>query len=730
MPNYLSPGVYTIEKDFSQFTPSINTSVVGIVGFASKGPINKATLITTQESLISTFGEPSEAINGQALEGALEILEQTNVVYFIRCAEDALDASAALSVGTCPAIAVSGGATNAVDRWGVERPITFRIQVKDSQGVSKFVDNDGQGRDFTVNASTARSQSAALRSVIGGALDSDVVGVFDDGSFDSNLGLSGAIVGGFAGSGASLHVSACSGISFNAASGVSALRLMSPNTASVNYGISGEFASAINVGGGQYLDTGTNSIAYLVESLNPGAGYNGGTRSNGDTSGNSITVDSVGSQNFVIRVNDAGVALETFKASLVASGAFLEEVINTGETNVVSRIIKGNIVKDGTDATVSALSRFSNLLQSLVPGPFTSTFRYASVAGGEIDTTDTVTGGGDLGEGETGGRFNKLIGLAAQNLVGGSNGIPSTEENRAAVLIGSEAQEPKTGMQSLNDDTINVGIALVPGIQTQSVQNALITLAEVTQDFLALVSPPYAVGTVQDAIDWSNGQAASTDSRTVPINSSYAAIHWPWVKVFSTFDGVDRWYDPSIFAARQMAFTDGIGETWFAPAGYRRGRLTKPTETELKLSQGDRDSLYSGGNVINPIVAFPQQGLTVFGQRTAQRTASAVDRINIRRLMIFIKKSILATTQRFVFEPNDEFTWEQVEAAVNPFLDDIKRKRGLTEFRVVCDETTNTPLRVDRNELWTKVLLRPTKTAEIIVFEINLTNQSADLGTL
>ena len=724
MPNYLSPGVYTVEKDFSQFTPSINTSVVGIAGFASKGPVNKATLITDQESLLRTFGEPSEAINGQALEGALEILEQTNVLYFVRCADTALDASASLAFGSCPSIAVSGQANNAAGaRFGIEQPITLRIQVRDNQGVAKYTDNDGAGRDFVVNVPSARSQSAALRSVIGGALDSDHVGVFDAGTFNTDLGLSGALVGGYAGSGASLHVSACSGTSFNLVSGVSALRMMSPLAADTNFGLSGVFASAINVGGSEIITTGTNSISYLVESLDPGAGYNGGIKSDGDTSGNSISLDSVGSQNFILRVNDSGVALETFKASLVASGAFLEDVINTGETNIVSRIIKGNIVKDDTDATVVGLTHFSNLLQALVAGNYQATFRYAVSAGGEIDSIETSST-------TTGGRFNKLVGQAAQNLEGGTNGIPSSEENRAATIIGSEAEDPKTGIQALNDDTINVGIALVPGIQTQSVQNALITLAENTQDFMALVSPPYAVGTVQDAIDWSNGQAASTDSRTTPISSSFAAIHWPWVKVFSTFDGVDRWYDPSIFAARQMAFTDGTGDTWFAPAGFQRGRLTKPTETEVKLNQGDRDSLYSGGNVINPIVAFPQQGLTIFGQRTAQRTASATDRINVRRLMIFIKKSILASTQRFVFEPNDEFTWEQVEASLNPFLDDIRRKRGLTEFRVVCDETTNTPLRVDRNELWTKVLLRPTKTAEIIVFEINLTNQSADLGTL
>jgi len=716
-PNYLSPGVYTVEKDISDFTPSINTSVVGIVGFASKGPTNKATLITDQESLVRTFGAPSEAINGQGLEGALEILEQTNAVYFIRCADDtvAVDASATVSIGHCPAIAVSGQAdNNATARYGIEVPVTLRIQVKDSEGVAKFSDNGGAGRDYVVNVPNARSQSEALRSVIGGALDADLVGVFNDGSFDSGLGLSGAIVGSFAGSGAEITAKICTGTTFNEASGIAALNAFDPTLdPTTNFGISatGE-ASSLTIGGAQIVTTGTKSLSYLVQSLHSGAGYNGGVRANGDTSGNSITLDSLGSQNFVVAVNDQGVALETFKASLVASGAFLEEVINTGETNTTSRVIKGNIIRNGSDVDVTALTKFSDSISQLTTGLFDISFQ------------------GVVASNKVGGRFAKLVGTAATNLAGGTNGIAATENGRATSLIGDATTEPKTGMQALDDDVINVGVALVPGVATQEVQNSLITLAETTQDFLALVAPPYAVGTVQDAIDWTNGQASTTGSRTTAINSSFAAVHWPWVKVFSTFDGKDRWYDPSIFAARQMAYTDAVSDTWFAPAGFQRGRLTKPTEVEVKLNQGDRDSLYSGGNIVNPIVAFPQQGLTIFGQRTGQRTPTSLDRINVRRLMIYVRKVILASTQRFVFEPNDEFTWSQIEGVVNPFLDDIKRRRGITEFRVVCDDTTNTPLRVDRNELWTKVLLKPTKTAEVIVFEINLTNQSADLGTL
>ena len=733
MPNYVSPGVYTIEKDISEYTPSINTSIVGIVGFASKGPTNKATLITSQNNLIDTFGFPSENITGQGLEGALEILEQTNSLYFIRAADStAVNASASITLGTCPAVIVSGltsyAATNG---FGVTRPLTLRIQVYDKDGVAQFTQNNGAGKDFSIPAGTALSQAAALRAIIGGGLDSDVVGVFDDnagiGDTATGLALSGAIVGGFAGSGAFMSVSACTGTSFSEANGVSALRAVAAvSSLGATYGVSGNYASAVKVYGATYVTTGTNGVSYFVETVYPGAGYNAGTTIFGLTSGNSITVENLGSQNFTISVNEDGTAKETFKASMVASGSFLEDVINTGDTNRTSDIIKGSLYKGSADATASRLSSFAGLLSSLVGTTrFTATTRY-------LDPINSTNGTGNpntfISNTDAGGRFIKPV-EATYDLAGGTNG--DTAANVATTLIGTSTGDTKTGIQALDDPTLNIGIALVPGVHTASVQNALITLAESTQDFIALVSPPYAIGSVQNAIDWTNGKSSTTaNSRTSAISSSYAAVYWPWVKVFSTFDGKDRWYDPAIFGARQMAYTDGIAESWIAPAGFVRGRLTKPTEVEVKLNQGDRDSLYSGGNVINPIVSFPQQGITIFGQRTAQRTPSSLDRINVRRLMIYIRKVILASTQRFVFEPNDEFTWAQIEASINPLLDDIRRRRGITEFRVVCDETVNTPIRVDRNELWTRVLVKPTKTAEILIFEINLTNQSADLGTV
>ena len=708
MPNYVSPGVYVIEKDISDYLPSVNTSVVGIVGFASKGPTDTPTLITNQNQLIRTFGAPSEDITGQAVEGALEILDETNSVYFVRGADsNAADASSNMAFGTCPSVIVSA------DGYGVSSNLYLQIDVYNNAATKKL-----DSKQFSIPSGTVGdggTQAQALRKIIGGGLDSDKVGVFDG---TGDLGASGAIVGSYAGSGAQLVVLAFSSNSFDTSAGIPALYSVDPSgTSGASYGAATTAASAVSSFGATFNSTVTNaeSIVYGVESLHPGAGYNGGTRSDGSVSGNSTTVSALGGQNFSFFVNQDGAVDETFKTSLVASGAFIEDEINTGETNTTSEIIKGSIKVGGTDIDATALPTWGNDISDLVGAAVSYTYKNSA---GESDTLSTTTTAGP--------RWVKLLETTANNLAGGDNGADDV-----TTLVGTGATEPKTGVHALEDESLNVGIALVPGVYNQDVQNELITVAEKTQAFLALVAPPYAIGTTQDAIDWHNGKSEAVGfQRTSAINSSYAAIFFPHVKVFSTFDKKDRWYDPTIFAARQMAFTDSVSESWFAPAGFRRGRLTKPTDVEVKISQGDRDSLYSGGNAINPISSFPQQGITIFGQRTAQRSPSALDRINVRRLMIFIRKVLLQGTGRFVFEPNDEFTWEQLEAALNPFLDDILRRRGLQDFRVICDETVNTPARVDRNELWCKVLLKPTKTAEIIIFELNLTSQSADITSL
>ena len=712
MPNIVSPDVYIIEKDISEYAPTVNSSVVGLVGFASKGEENKATLITSPQQLVETFGKPAEAIYGQGLEGAVEILETTNSIYYVRAASGASDAAVSVPLGHGPVVAVSGS------DWGVGTDLYLKVQVYNNAGTKQFT---GTGKSFAIPAGTGTDQHTALRSVLGGGLDSSPFGVYQE------SGGSSLIIGSHAGSGSYMDISTYDDSTYT----TGAYAMGRPDETD---GTATTAASALRVYGATiHSDQSTCSVSYRVQTIHPGAGYNAGVSPDGTTSGNSIEINELGGANFQVQVNENGSAKEQFKASFASAiGTFIEDVINTGETSLTSDIIKGNLVVSSTfiDFTPTPYaSGLANRLEELNIDQLTGSWKRVTVGTNLFNNTaTTVTAATTTHTGQTNNYGNKLV-AGSYNLAGGDNGVPADSAGKTAALVGDATVEPKTGMQSLDDDVLNISVAAIPGVAIEAVQNALIALAESTQNFLAVVAPPYGngTGTAQDAIDWSNGLATT---RTSAINNSYAAIYWPWVKSFSVFDGKDLWLDPAIFGIRQMAFTDNVGETWFAPAGFQRGRLTKPTEVEAKLTKGERDSLYSGGNVINPIVDFPQQGITIFGQRTTQREPTALDRINIRRLMIFLRKVILLATRRFVFEPNDQFTWSQIEGVLNPFLNDIVQRRGITEFRVVCDATTNTPTRVDRNELWCKVLLKPTKTAEMLVFEVNLTNQSAKLGNL
>ena len=653
-----SPSVVVLENDVSIYTPNINSSVVGLVGFANKGPVNKATLITSQENLLRQFGKPDTALAGQGLEGALEILEATNQLYFVRgiaAADVSAYASAAVTVGAPPAVAVSGYNPSAAS--------SIFYSITDNAGATTVT------ATVTIASSTGITTAA---DIITNAFNPAVLGsqnVFAHVS-GSNILLGSK----FAGSGAVLSISGA-GLAFPAID------------------INGSLSGTGYTTGSTTTTRGytASDVALNVYSIYPGTGYNLSGLRDGTTQGVSVEINNKSTRDQVVVNNDGG-QVESFNAIELSpsSQESVEFVLNSVVANNQSEYVYAELEK-GEDAYVAP-----DLFGNLAPA------------------------GGYAGNGQNSAnatpRFLKIV-EGTYGLAGGRSG-----GSNASALTGTKTL--KTGMYALDDDGLNVSIGIIPGISDDAVQNAFVTLAETSKNFIALLAPPYGLDEVQDAINWING--ASQDVREAALNSSYAAVYWPHVQVFNAFAGADQWYDPAIFAARQCVFTDSVSEPWFAPAGFNRGRLTKPTATEIALNQGDKDALYDSS--INPITNDPNTGITIFGQRTTQRTPTALDRVNVRRLMIYIRKTLLELGKPFQFEPNDQFTWELVEDSINPFLDDLLARRAILEGAVKCDSTTNTPARVDRNELWVSVTIKPTKAAETIVFEVNLTSQSATIN--
>jgi phage tail sheath protein FI len=698
-----SPGILVREVDNTAFAPSIDSSIVGIVGFATKGPLDKPTLITNAEQLIKVFGEPSEKLPGQGLVGALEILEATNRIYFSRCASsNAVEANAVLLMGACPAVAVYASSVAAlVNSKGT---LTFNIDLSGASGTELIAETL---TGINVKLTDPIFGANFTRDLGAGTSERD----FFAAAYEVSAPDVAYIYGYLPGKDIRMLVAATSGDAADA-----------PILRVVDYSgsIVGTVSASVIASGATFSST---SLNYNVRSLYPGAGYNLGTSlKTGEVTGVSVEIENVAGPYFKLNVNDKGYQNESFRLSLIGDNTFIETVVKTSETQtpLFSDFIKGQFsgagISDTNDPLGSPATKLNELF-TVVNSSLSAYYGGASIASGATARFVKPLNGTYALSGGTNGLFDNP---GSQD--GGTEGEAEegSSDTLNSIVIGTAAD--KTGIYSLDDDNLNISMAVVPGFTNQDIQNALITLAETSQNFIAAVAPPYGINDTQDAVDWMNGRYL----RTAAINNSYAAVYWPWVQVYSVFDERDRWLDPAIYAIRQMAYTDSVSEPWFAPAGFSRGRVTKPVDTEILLSTGDRDTLYD--NNINPVVKFFPEGITIFGQKTAKRVPSATDRINVRRMMIFLRKTLLASSRGFVFEPNDAITWENVRSLTEQILGDIQARRGISEFRVICDNTVNTPLRTSRRELWCKVILRPTETAEYIIFEVNLTNNTSQLG--
>jgi len=271
-----------------------------------------------------------------------------------------------------------------------------------------------------------------------------------------------------------------------------------------------------------------------------------------------------------------------------------------------------------------------------------------------------------------------------------------------------------------NRDAYLFNSLIIPGLTAEMTGDAasriteVLSLANERGDFLA----------VFDMVNYGKVNTSTVTGEAATFDSSYSATYWPWCQVEDPDLGRLVWVPASVLMPGVFAFNDNSAEPWFAPAGLNRGALTRVIRTERILSKADRDALYSGN--VNPIATFPNTGVVVFGQKTLQKRASALDRVNVRRLLIQLKSYIGQLAQNLVFEQNTIATRNSFLSQVNPYLETVQQRQGLYAFRVVMDDSNNTPDVVDRNQLVGQIFLQPTKTAEFIVLDFNVLPTGAE----
>ena len=459
----------------------------------------------------------------------------------------------------------------------------------------------------------------------------------------------------------------------------------------------------------------TNAVAFTLEAIDKGIIFNnvGTLLSNGAIASGSadnirweVAASSSANGTFdllIRRGNDNTnnkVVLETF------TGLSLDPT----QDNYVARVIgdykyeydsNENYVKIASGAYPNA-SRYVRVksVSAKTPNYFDNAGQAKSEYTGSIPSA---------GSGSLGGAFNGGTGTV----------INATEANNMYQNISTQTQglvaDDYTNMLNLlaNQDDYQFNILTTPGLLRSKHASPITTAINNVQsrgDAIYLIDPSIYGSSI-----------TGTDSpveESGTINSSYGAMYWPWLQTSDPDTGDNVWVPASTMIPGVYAFNDNASEPWFAPAGINRGGLSTVIRPERKLSQANRDTLYNAK--VNPIASFPGVGTVVYGQKTLQTQASALDRVNVRRLLIALKGYIGQISQTLVFEQNTAATRNNFLAQVNPYLESVQQRQGLYAFKVVMDDSNNTPDVIDRNQMVGQIFLQPTKTAEFIILDFNV----------
>jgi len=421
----------------------------------------------------------------------------------------------------------------------------------------------------------------------------------------------------------------------------------------------------------------------------------------------------------------------------------------------------------GADSTQNGNNRFESSYIDIVRALPNSADAFAVGAGTEhsyIFTLDDLksSNGGDTGEiavyssgsRAAGTSFTAISGTYEEvldqgynrftvPLVGGFDGLDIRDKepfNNTDLAGGSDTTNyafysVRRALDTVADpENVEMNLLTVPGIHNSALTAKVLEICEARGDALGLIDidSGYLPQTENTQTQQQNAGSVATavnNLRARQLNSSYGACYYPWVQVQDTISDSLVFVPPSVVALGTYSSAQRDSELWFAPAGFTRGGLTEGSagipviQTRARLNSKERDDLYEAN--INPIATFPAEGIVIFGQKTLQVTPSALDRINVRRLLIYLKKEISRISATILFDQNVPATWNRFLSRVDPLLRSVQSRLGLTDYRVILDESTTTPELVDRNVMYAKIFLKPARAIEFIALDFVITNSGA-----
>jgi len=693
----LSPGVFQNESDQSLYTQGPQVVGAAIVGPTVSGRPFVPTYVTTYNQYLSLFGDVFksgsyyyEYLTSMAAREYFSNGGQTLLVTRIISGSSNISTYATSTITSQPAVGLTfatGSGTIVVASTAVNNE--FRISGSGypvfrfiAAGTPKPADDiDGNVYYFSSGSSLALTLDA-LTGSINGALSGSTAGSSYNLITATNTATTIILSGSTSGT-------TVNGFTFQTGSASTFMNLFTLGGGSTTAGtVTSSFTLETLAWGNQM----NNTSSMVSGALESGSAYNVRweiTNVNTGSNGGTFTL--------VIRRGDDNDA----QKNILETWANMS--LDPQLPNYVSRVI-GDLkpVYDVASGYVTYTGSFANASQYV---------RVASVATPQVDSIDNngnfksasyAQSLPSVGSGSYGGSFAGGVTASSQAALMNEaitttniQGFHPDDYNRAFTLL-------------TNKDEYQFNVLLAPGVTlTGAAGDNMIACVESRGDSIAIID-----NSVYGTAITSATQAAAAS------NSNYAATYYPWVSLYSPNLGKAVWCPPSTVIGGVLAFNDQVGAEWFAPAGLNRGGIPSVLRAERRLSQTDRDTLYTGN--VNPLATFPGTGVCVWGQKTLQRKPTALDRVNVRRLLIALKGYIGNVARTLVFEQNTTVTRNRFLSQVNPYLSSVVQRQGLYAYKVVMDDTNNTPDVVDRNQLVGQIYIQPTKTAEFVILNFNI----------
>lgn len=705
----VSPGVLTREIDLSLYVPAISTTILGLVGTATKGPLNTPELITDVNQLERTYGTPDP--NHPVILVAQWYLKYGRQCRLVRVAnEDTLFSSAVSVPSTTDGAAIIAGT--------VAGPYTISAAVAGSvtgTEVGPYTIGDGSSDAMLLAIDGGGDQPVDLTAGTRTAQEiCDDINAQTTGVTASVVGNKVKLTSNTAAATSSVRVKSVANDAYTVLGFTVAIYSGEDGTDLLNVTVDGGGTQPITLTAGVVNATVVaaeinNQLVGATATVN-GSALRITTASTGSSASIVVEADStadsvLGFDNDAHNGSDAGATSMIFYAITPGSwGNTLKikiqpsikypslKTITVYHKNVVVEIWR-NLSKEPTDVD----DRDQTQYWETVINNNSDYIRVQDITSNTAQPADGV---------------NWALG-------GGQDGLSGVE---SADFIGTVEDGIRTGLQLFSDaESMDINLIAIPGQTAMEIHAEMLSLCEARADCMCICDPPLGLTPVQ-VVDFKRGLGSFAMDR-VALNSSYGAMYYPWIRGFDATHGMIVDLPPSAAAIRTYIYNDIVGEVWFAPAGVNRGRLVEATGIERTLTQGERDFLYENG--VNPIANFSRYGVVMWGQKTLQALPTALDRVNVRRLLLYLRKVIATATVGLLFEPNTPRLWRRFVALVTPTLEAIQDREGLNAFKVVCDATTNTPDVIDRSEFRAKIGVKPTKAAEFIIIDFVIVNQSS-----